>query len=103
MDTANDFLAKGIGDSSVVALQWLNDHDFAMEVLPPGAEQTTRVLFLWVRSMTVNLDFGNYSGSPLIYGVSCQHQPTGIDVDIIFGGQPDGRISFQCDDLRIEK
>lgn len=102
MNTINDLLEKGMGDWSVVALQWIDDHDFAIDMIPPGSKKKVRLLFIWVRCMNINFNFGSYSGMPLTYGMTCQRSPTGFDIDIVFGGQPDGRLSFQCNDLLID-
>ena len=101
MDTARDLLEKGIGDWSVLGLRWIDNHDLVIELLPTDSKQIVCAQFTWVRGLIVNLDFGVYSGGPLIYGFSQSHGSAGLDIEFTFGGQPEGRISFQCNDFLI--
>jgi len=71
--------------------------------MPPPGTATTAVflLFAYVTSLRLDLDFGEYMGTPLLFGCEVEQLPDErLAVRFDFGAAPDGHISFECNEVR---
>lgn len=97
---------EGLGDSRIRSVSW-RGNDFVVELaLPPGhAEEPS--LFLRgqeASKVKIDLDFGNYVGSPLLFEAKAEPIGTmGWLIRFEFGAAPDGEISFWCTDLALQE
>ena len=97
---------EGLSDSRIRSVSWRDD-DLVVELaLPPGhAEEPS--FFLRGRNATnvkIDLDFGSYVGSPLLFEAKAEPiGTTGWLIRFEFGGAPDGEISFWCSDVVLEE
>jgi hypothetical protein len=91
-------LQSGLGDSRVTALRWVED-DFVVELAVPGNAGPLKIRFTEISQLQLSLDYGVFSGPPLLFEVSLQPAvESGWQVMFEFGGAPDGCISFECSD-----
>jgi hypothetical protein len=103
MTSFEDAVKSGLGDWSVVGLSWPNDEDLAITLVPPGAEGTLEVLFRWVTGVVVDLNFGTYGGRPLVFGAKVERKDNRLSCELVFGGQPEGRIMFEYDTSHLTR
>lgn len=101
-DSVRKMLDDGIGDARVRSVSWRGD-DFIIELALPPDSPERRSLFLCCRracNVKIDMDFGEYIGSPLLFGVEVERiDNRGWAMQFEFGGAPDGEISLHCTDV----
>jgi hypothetical protein len=72
-----------------------------IELSLPGDPPSPRaILFRSVSRVSIDLEYGNYVGQPLIYSASALQGATGRwTVEFTFGVAPQGKIAFECDEI----
>jgi hypothetical protein len=98
-------LFGNLGDARVLGISWEEDPDLVITLALPGAgAQPLRVRFVFVTSLSVNIDFGTYSGPPLVHDVRVTALTENqVAVGFDFGAAPEGTIDFHCTEIRIDK
>src|SRR5262245_54791562 len=101
MQTPNldDILKRGLGDARLESIAWTNG-DVELELaLPHGPPWPPRIRlqFEFVTNLRIGIDYGSFSGAPLLFDAEFTRlDPNEWQVRIEFGGAPDGKIVFQC-------
>lgn len=97
-----EILDSGLGDYSLLSIEWTNGgHDLTFKLSSPR-EETLSLRFLWVFSLNIDIDFGQYSGSPLIFEAHFEPCLNSEWKAILqFGIAPEGHIQFQCHRIEL--
>ena len=89
-------LQECLGDSHLLSLEW-QDNDLRMVFRHSGNQpQEMKFRFIWVTELSVELEFDQYSGPSLVFGVSVAASGVGWIVRVDFGVAPEGFIEFKC-------
>jgi hypothetical protein len=99
--------AGALGDYRVQAIEWSSEgNDLILRLVPPEDTDapSTTVRFVWATKVQLNVDFGDYSGLPLIFGatVSKDAPDKSLAINIAFGAAPEGFISLLCANVVFE-
>ena len=98
-----DLLRDGLGDCRLNQLRFTEGgENLCISFERPGREGDLCVEFVWVVGLRVELNFGDYQGSPLV-GTSTF---TRLDRDrwsvvIEFSPAPEGCIVLECNEVRV--
>jgi len=97
-------LFGNLGDARVLGISWEEDPDLVVDLaLPSARSRPLRVRFVFVTSLCVNIDFGPYSGPPLVYDAKVvELTENQLAVRFDFGAAPEGSIDFHCTEIRID-
>lgn len=97
-----DIVHKGLSDSELKGFGWSKNGEDLWLKFSLADDTTVTILFTWVTSLLINVDFGNYFGMPLVFE---SHFNTMDDmsweVEIIFGAAPEGKIKFNCNNITL--
>ncbi len=100
-DKLQYIINDGLGDSQITEFGWsLSGEDLWIKLLLPDGT-FLKITFIWVTSLLIDMNFGEYFGTPLVYSTKF----TNIDqkrwhVKIELGVSPEGQISFECNDIK---
>lgn len=66
-----------------------------------GTCPVLHLYFVWATKLAVNMDFGMYAGAPLLWEATFSRlSGSGWRVYLTFGAQPEGDLSFECNQVR---
>ena len=96
-------LQHGLGDHRLSRLGWSpNGEDLRLTFQKPGGGQVI-VTASWATEIRIDIDFGEYSGMPLVFESHVDHtERRGLHFRVEFGAAPEGYISCRCTSLVIE-
>ena len=99
-----ELLSGGLSDARLEILRWANDgEDIVLGIRKPNSESRLMVRLVWVTRLLMSIDFGQYAGSPLIFGSRLESLPHGRwAVEIEFCAAPEGRMSCECNEIRLD-
>lgn len=91
-----------MGDSHLQSISWLpNQEDVQIGFVLPD-EQSITIHFTWVTNFKIEMDFGDQIGMGLTWEVKFKKRLNEEwNVNIEFGGAPDGGISFDCNSFKL--
>jgi hypothetical protein len=96
---------NGLGDYRFKSLSWTESEDDIVIVFREIHNNDISdicILFTYVRCLVIDIDFGVYSGSPLLYeSVFNKLSENSWSIILNFGVAPEGYISFECSDISI--
>jgi hypothetical protein len=99
---AQEAFDRGLGDAKLNRIAWVEEDLIIELALPEGSPSKVLVLrFSFITFLRIDLDFGVYSGRPLVYAASVERKPSGGEkVTFEFGAAPEGIIEFECSGTR---
>ena len=99
-----DLFDAGLSDFRLEQVRWVEGgNDLQLTLHPPGSSAGAISLdCVWATAVSVLMEFGPYSGSPLVFEASVT--PLAHDrlaVAFLFAGTPKGHLSCECNDVRL--
>lgn len=96
----------GMSDARLRSVCWRGD-DLVIELVRPPdrpEKQGITLSCLNACNVKIDIDFGHYVGSPLLFEAKAEAiGTTGWVIQFEFGGAPDGAISFRCTDVVLQE
>lgn len=92
---------ENAGEDLALLLTWYPPKDSTISC--PGEPTESRLCGRSVTDLVIDLQYGDFVGTPSIYQLNVARLPTGrwkVIVDFI--ASPDGIISFECDDVSLQ-
>jgi hypothetical protein len=101
--TIDQITEGGLGDCRLCELRWSQDgQDVYLAFHTPAGKPLT-VKATWATEVQIDVDFGTYSGMPLVFDSDVVVLDDGsIRLRVDFGAAPEGFISLRCNQLDIE-
>lgn len=102
---SSELLHGGLSDARLRSLGWSDDgSDMLLEFDKPGRDaRRVTVRFAWATNCHISLDFGEYSGAPLVFEArTTKLPPDRYLVEIVFGAAPEGSIQCECNAIVFE-
>ena len=101
-DSIKNMIKDGFGDALISGFGWEETgEDFWIQFILSN-NKIIKLLFVWVTNLLIDLDFKEYSGMPLIFNTSFKHIENKFwEINIIVGAAPEGKIKFECNDIRL--
>ena len=104
-DNLKEILENGLSDFRLCSFEWSeNEDDICIQFKEKFKNKTNYVtlLFVWVSNLTVEIEFGDYVGAPLLFeSMFKELQKHRWSVILNFGAAPEGSISFECNDIKL--
>lgn len=96
-----NLLKEGLGDSKILALKWIGD-DFIIDLILPSSLRIS-LRFIFITDLKIELYYGKYSGEPLLFDTIFEIKDIGYHIVFQFGAAPEGNITFECNNIVLEK
>lgn len=105
MIDVNGDLALGLADYWLVGIAWLKEgEDIQVILLSPDRRRTVEVVCVWATGVKIDMDFGVYSGAPLLFdAVFTKVEKDAWHVEFKFGAAPEGYMELSCNDLIVKE
>ena len=106
MKTVQDIFQSELGDARLLTISWI-DHDLVLELSLSVMDPSVKNLRLHCKSVSelrLDLNFGDLTGSPLLWSASAHQLDSGIwEVLLDFAGAPQGQIEFECIEISASR
>jgi hypothetical protein len=104
-DLLDQIIETGLGDYRLLSLGWTGDCDLECCFEPPGTHGLLRLRFIWSMQVRIELDFGPYSGMPLLWEseIALDRENKLYRVRLDFGGAPEGTITLTCNEIHAHE
>lgn len=98
----HESVAANLADYRLQSVRWSSSgDDLIIDVLPSSLSGPISICFTWATHVRLAMDFGEYSGIPLIFAskVTFDGVSNRCHVEIELGAAPEGSISLFCNDV----
>jgi hypothetical protein len=90
-----------LGDYRIESMGWAADgNDFLITLVSADREDKVGLRFIWATKICIQMDFGEYSGMPLLFGAEAVPTGNGYRVEFQCGVAPEGGLSLLCNDIQ---
>lgn len=98
----NNIIKHGLGDAQISGFGWTESGEDLWIQFILSDNTIIKLLFVWVTNLSINLDFKDYFGMPLILDTTFKHIENKFwGININFDAAPEGKIKFECNDIQI--
>lgn len=105
-ENLSDLVTQGLSDYRVRSIAWSEDgRNLRLTLRGPGLPSVKEqvVTFVWVTGVRIHMDFGVYSGMPLLFSSRFDQLSGGRwACELEFGAAPDGVMCWECDAICVE-